>query len=356
MKGIHPEFLLGLKGGEVEELINDINLQINQDTPTRLHEILDRHNVKDKTLRQRLMFETEQFSISEQKMFMFETSAMSIKLKTLHRFQDSYKASRKSCIYHPSKAFFNAVSGLNREVPFKYLGVENNCVFMKIPKITINGANFVGAYVYMIGEMMLVVQLVPDCEYTIMGSRVVMICDHTGYLNLSKSMDRELEPRQGEGSEKPEDATTVIWSDMIFTTRFLDGGDIQKKEVEAFNRTIVGIVNTAIYIHSQDPVIEELQPLKKYDKKQLGQLDKDKRENLCTLPVRLINWQYHTGRQYNVDETFVGAHLRWQPCGPERKEVKLVWVKEHKRTYGKESSAVLGTVEDMSGYSEALQS
>ena len=87
-----------------------------------------------------------------------------------------------------------------------------------------------------------------------------------------------------------------------------------------------------IYVESKDPEIEALRPLRFYNNKQLSKLLPSVKDSLCTLPVKLVSWAYH-GRNYTKDETIVSPHLRWQPCGEGRQQVKLVWVREHTRKY-----------------------
>jgi hypothetical protein len=54
-----------------------------------------------------------------------------------------------------------------------------------------------------------------------------------------------------------------------------------------------------------------------------------------------LPYKYHgrdfklPGRETYVDATIVSGHFRWQPCGPERKSVKHIYIEPHVRRYEK---------------------
>ena len=55
-----------------------------------------------------------------------------------------------------------------------------------------------------------------------------------------------------------------------------------------------------------------------------------------SLPYVVVGKGYH-GRTYHVDEAVVSGHYRWQPCGPERSKIKLIYINPHVRTFNKEN-------------------
>jgi hypothetical protein len=62
---------------------------------------------------------------------------------------------------------------------------------------------------------------------------------------------------------------------------------------------------------------------------------RDAEKKLFTsLPYVVVGKDYH-GRKFSVDGTAVSGHFRWQPCGTQRSQVKLVFVKPHERVYKK---------------------
>ena len=94
------------------------------------------------------------------------------------------------------------------------------------------------------------------------------------------------------------------------------------------------IVNAVLYIHSLEPNIDHLRPagnLSHGDRRKLRA--SGKHVNLCTLPVIAVNWSYRRERVFGVDETWRREHSRWQRCGPQFSQIKLITIKGHKVVY-----------------------
>lgn len=94
------------------------------------------------------------------------------------------------------------------------------------------------------------------------------------------------------------------------------------------------VINTVLYIHSQDPDLRKLRPEKELShtqRKRLREVGGDTVD--CSVPVVLVSWDYKQKRGIHVDSTWVDTHPRWQRCGPGNSQIKLVWVKEHERRY-----------------------
>lgn len=54
-------------------------------------------------------------------------------------------------------------------------------------------------------------------------------------------------------------------------------------------------------------------------------------------PFTIVNVGYNYHKQhFHTASTQVRTHPRWQPYGPQRSRIKLIWVKEHTRTYKSE--------------------
>ena len=51
------------------------------------------------------------------------------------------------------------------------------------------------------------------------------------------------------------------------------------------------------------------------------------------LPVFLVGFDWKKNRLYKMSSTDVAGHFRWQPCGPGRSQVKLIWIDDHSREY-----------------------
>ena len=128
------------------------------------------------------------------------------------------------------------------------------------------------------------------------------------------------------------------WSKDFVNVDYTRSGEAVESRYETQRLPVVrAVVNAVIYLHSRDPEILGLRPLHELShKKRRAYRKTGQPENHCTVPLTLVNWDYH-GRVWLKDETSVQAHMRWQPCGPQRSEVRLVWVREHLRRYKQDS-------------------
>ncbi|MGZ3747126.1 MAG: hypothetical protein ACXWRE_07155, partial [Pseudobdellovibrionaceae bacterium] len=94
------------------------------------------------------------------------------------------------------------------------------------------------------------------------------------------------------------------------------------------------IFNIVLYIHSPENDIFPLKTRSELNNADFQSQSKSSGvENLCTIPVTLVSWNFHRPHVFNKDSTWVRPYLRWQRCGPEFSEVKLIWVREHERTF-----------------------
>jgi hypothetical protein len=309
MKGIHPEYLLGKKGSHYETVINSL-AALGKDTSDEY----EKCSLEEKKL---LLRETQYIDESRKIQFFEgtkrELDSDSVKIKNILEIQKAHQLGRFK-VYSVGKNFFDAVRGLKRELDYKYIGADGDVLFIKAPEVTMNGTVYNGCYVRCM-DYGVMLMFTPKGHYTIQGCKT--------FFTFSADQRLRLEEEYGFQYKNldldPETDGTQTFAD--FTTE--DSAD--------FANWMNGIVNTAVYVNSQDPEIEELRPLRLYDRKQLSQIENTKRENLCTLPVRLVHWGYY--RRYHVGSTTVSGHFRWQPCGVGLKDVKLVWIEDHVRNY-----------------------
>lgn len=96
------------------------------------------------------------------------------------------------------------------------------------------------------------------------------------------------------------------------------------------------ILNSVLYIHSQFAELEKLRPNKDLTKSQKVKAREAEKENLCTVPLILVNWNYakEIKRIYKEQTVFVDTYMRWQRYGIKNSLLKLIWVKEHQKEYG----------------------
>jgi len=115
-------------------------------------------------------------------------------------------------------------------------------------------------------------------------------------------------------------------SEMGFT-KVKEDGDTLKENVQR-------VMNCIIYINSQEPDLQKTVPDFNLTVKRKRELaEKGMGLNEFALPIINVSWNYKKPTIYNMDSSFVETHPRWQPCGPNRSQVKLIWVKEHERHY-----------------------
>jgi len=103
--------------------------------------------------------------------------------------------------------------------------------------------------------------------------------------------------------------------------------------VELSNRNNVfrALLNAVVYLYSQEPLIEKTRPVKEIGLSNKEILRRGQVLNECTIPVYFLNRSYH--RVYTKDKTWVDSFLRWQRCGPQLSQVRLIMVSAHERTY-----------------------
>ena len=220
-------------------------------------------------------------------------------------------------IYHVGKEFLEAISKVDREIPIQYLP-DNMMVYFSFAEKTIyDGEEEIqGAYVY-----------IGDAKNTILnvsewGQKVIWV----SYVSVNMSYGRWIsEVTAAKVSEILQNQSTM---DFNYNPNL---EHINKGSREEVYRTII---NLALYTNSSGADFLSLKPMhnesnnkKNIEEKNTGYV------NECTLPLTLLGWNYHNERKYTVDATWVETHPRWQPCGPNHSEVKLIWVKGHERHY-----------------------
>jgi hypothetical protein len=96
------------------------------------------------------------------------------------------------------------------------------------------------------------------------------------------------------------------------------------------------ILNAALYINSDDPDILDLTPTFNGTRKHIEKNTSPQGHlNACTIPIRAVSWDFKRSEKFSDEDTLVHTHPRWQRCGPNFSQVKLIWVAEHTRTYRK---------------------
>lgn len=107
------------------------------------------------------------------------------------------------------------------------------------------------------------------------------------------------------------------------------------------NEIIEYVLKCLLYVNSGDPDLREFRPTPKPrgSPRQLRKWRKAARAEICEIPVTLVGFDYKKPREFTAGDVHVDTHLRWQPYGPGREKVRLIWVRAHVRHYGKEERA-----------------
>lgn len=224
-------------------------------------------------------------------------------------------------VYHVSKDFLLALSGIERGVCLDYLP-ERFVAYISFADEAIydDADEVVGAYVY-----------VGPAKYTSLRDDYVdkkalwiaYICK-----NLAVGTTC-VELKQG---EMLEDALKSFEE---------DGGHGIVATKDARKRVMVHntILNVVMYIHSQEPKVQRIPASQEISHRKASELaNQTGLRNECTLPVTFVNWNYAKQRVYTTEKTWVESFPRWQRCGPGLSQIRLIWVAEHERHYKQEKA------------------
>jgi len=240
-----------------------------------------------------------------------------------------------SKVYCIQKDFGQDLSNIDREIPIDHLS-EQFMGYFYLPPGTIDDddGDVEGAYVY-IGKMK---------NYPLKVRGV----DNPEMKILAVSMHNRRMTTQSFGyvlghyfTELTEDKVGAMGGNNGFKGvdyRYIEGKvteiGIEPEAHKKRNAVYRLFVNAVLYLHSQDAFIDHLRPTADLSQTKKKQIEAQKgKVNECTVPVTLINWNYGQERTYSVGLTQVKSHLRWQRCGENFTQIKLIWVKTHERHY-----------------------
>lgn len=259
-----------------------------------------------------------------------DTSNSDENIATFWLMSKLFKA-RSAPVYYLPKDFSVALSKIDRELPIEYLPKKFFGYIQLAEKSISDDDGYVdGGFVY-IGPAKDVAFTADDPDTTTI---VVSYCNPNDTPDLG--------PKVVSRFTAPLESKKV--SDLI---DFSQGKDYEKDGVRSVSKedkekrdvVVRTMINAVLYINSKDPEIMKLNPMEYMTKSQRkSHRDVCPVDNLCTIPLKLLNWSYHDGRSYSVDSTTVETHMRWQPCGVNRSQVKLIWVKEHERNFSRNNA------------------
>ena len=222
-------------------------------------------------------------------------------------------------VYHVSSDFLSALAGIERGVSLDYLP-DRFCGYLSFAEKTIydDEDEIEGAYCFIGPARETSLQdhsfeRVFWCAYVVKGYRSIgTIC---------------LDLKQG---ELLEDLINRFEDDSLKQFKFATPPKNLRKRALVHN----AVLNVVMYLHSQEPKVQRIPATQEISNKKASELEASTGlRNDCTLPVTFVNWNYAKQRIYTKESTWVDTFPRWQPCGPNLSQVKLIWVQPHERRY-----------------------
>lgn len=303
-KVIHPEIILGLRGLKKYQELHDLHKELI----SRIR-YSDVHKAYECTGSLAVSF--------------FQRDPISF---SFHVLMKKFIESKEKKVFYIPKDFAQTLSKIDRGVPssvlkpgfIAYFQLADGALFDE--KSPIQGAYVSVDYGSEMGDLKSEQKKLEIC--------VTYVCEDMSVAKFMFPVDDEkkLENMMG---DYPQIDFVLSGNDDVLKEQKADFRDFPLR-CAAFRC----FINAAIYVHSADPEIANLLPVSSLNKtqRQAGR-NKYSMENLCMLPMQVLNRSYALGRNYSVDSTIVESHPRWQRCGENFSEVKLIFVKEHERHY-----------------------
>lgn len=234
--------------------------------------------------------------------------------------------------YHVAKDFLKALAGINRDFPLENLPERFFGYISFAPETVYDEETWVqGAYVF-IGSIKETALPQEDQDRKVAWISYLNKPFGPGYgdsspaTNLLVHLDDTADVFKLIKSVPQKDSP--LYPYFVQHAADLKEDDLLKSRAAVFR----AIFNTVLYIHAQDSELEKSFPASKThfsnsEIKKRGIITND-----CMIPITFVHRGYHE-RHFSVDSTFVQSHPRWQRCGPEFSNIKLIWVKEHERHF-----------------------
>ena len=237
-------------------------------------------------------------------------------------------------IYYPGRDFLAALTSVDRELPIELLPKQFFSYFAFPKQSLFDGEDYVsGAYIWISSEEQVPQRLIysgcrPKDPY-------VLIVYFTEEVELPG--DPVPAYRVGYFSRPLEAMTPSKLFQTIgdLTDDALTLPNESAKSPEKSGVVLQACLNLVLYIHSREPNVDHLRPSCELSKSGRIGLERKGQQFVedARLSLKLLNWNYHRPMTYSVDSTWVETYPRWQRCGPENKECRLVWVRAHERYF-----------------------
>ncbi len=249
-------------------------------------------------------------------------------------------------VYRLGKDFASVLADIDNDIPVDKLP-QNFFGYISLPRgaVTDDTGDVYGAYVF-----------IGDAKYTALhpsnyGQRIMWISTvgDSGKVDGERDFSVSHLLMKPVGSFDEMFLSLPLSDDNLMESSLLGPGEmilkkeVSKKDVDQRLRATRCIVNAVLYIHSLEPNIDHLKPMSNLthgDRKKVRATGRH--INLCTIPVIAVNWSYKKERIYGMDETWRREHTRWQRCGPQFSQIKLVTIRGHAVKYKKHDAIITG--------------
>lgn len=231
----------------------------------------------------------------------------------------------KAPIYHSGKEFTQALMKVDKEIPVDLLP-KRFCAYFSFPDGVVfdDEEEIEGAYVFIGPSYETTVR--QDGAFGGPGEMTLWVSYVTKAGHPSNCLAPITKEKVGKILEKLPCEDVVLRDGVLYHE--------YKGNVAIRDNVYRLIVNLVLYVNSIDcdlvgvPPVRKMKPAQKKDAIKRGGL-----LNQCLLPVTFVSWNYKKEKQFHIGSTVVDTHMRWQRVGEGLKQIKLIWVREHLRTF-----------------------
>ena len=226
-----------------------------------------------------------------------------------------------------NKGFLSVMNTIDKEIPFSYLP-QNYFGYIHFPEeFLFDGEDFVeGAYIYLGPSEALRVH-----GGKFGGKEVLAI----SYICKGRKSFGSLLVNTEDKKKLAEILSSYPCNHFTLDGEF-DASEMFSHRESIF-RTLVNSMLWFSTSSSDEARIEMIEPMERVHNKKLKKLKRKRVNcNFSTIPfVYVDETPLRRIMRYTKGNTLVSGHLRWQPCGLGRRDLKLIWISEHQRTYNK---------------------
>jgi hypothetical protein len=235
-----------------------------------------------------------------------------------HLTMCNYFLTNNSVVYHFNKDFALALSKIKKDIPFHLLPEVFNG-FISFPEgvISDEGDSLLGVYVR-----------VAPAEGCPEGKRISKI-----NLSFVAQFKDTVFPTFVNNSLQIDAENGFSQKNYDNVRRVVDG---ETKMSGPTPQKVLTVINALTYVHSLQPEMFRLKSVTETSKKdRVRSSVENGLVNECTIPVTFVNWGWKKPIVYSVDGTIVEGHFRWQACGQNHADRKLIYISEHERHFSK---------------------